>query len=579
MPQNKEDINNIEQKIAMQMVTFGVIVVVIILTLVSFIRIYSNKKENILKNMEAEALLLETVISDNLNYSKYFINIIAQNIKKNPYDLNYVQQVLNNHFIDENFNQLFGWRNRSWVNNNFMEVVSSKRGIIQQPRYFEFIEKLSKNNDLNEKNWRKNIVFYANKNSKIGDSLKIIDNITDNKTKKFIGSVVLSYDIKTMIKNLNIRKTNKDLDFVILNQQLQVIAQSKKSIKNVINTEQNLDPKLNEVIQSLKGNYKKDELKLSYLDMLNGVNYFIHSLNDLPFILIVNTDNEVIKKDILDSITQKFVEVCVFAFSCLFIIISIYKRETMLRTKAEKATIAANNATKAKSSFLAFTAHEIRSPLGFILTGSEIMTKELMGKLPPKYKKYASGIKGNAQLILDFITDILDETQIIEGKFKIINSLNKVSDIVDEAIKTNLARYNDRNVNITSKISKNIPLLICDKRRMSQVFSNLISNGIKYSKDHTTIKITSKIVDGALEIKIADQGIGMHENDIPIALSTYGTVHNIEYNSNSSYGLGLPIVKMLLDAHDATISIKSKVGKGTTITLVFPKHKLIHAAD
>lgn len=579
MPQNKEDINNIEQKIAMQMVTFGVIVIVIILTLVSFIRIYSNKKENILKNMETEALLLETVISDNLNYSKYFINIIAQNIKKNPYDLNYVQQVLNNHFIDENFNQLFGWRNRSWVNNNFMEVVSSKRGIISPPRYFEFIEKLSKDNNLNEKNWRKNILFYANKNSKIGDSLKIIDNITDDKTKKFIGSVVLSYDVNTMIKNLNIRKTNKDLDFVILNQQLQVIAQSKKSIKNVINTKQNLDPKLNEVIQSLKGNYKKDELKLSYLDMLNGVNYFIHSLNDLPFILIVNTDNEVIKKDILDSITQKFVEVCVFAFSCLFIIISIYKRETMLRTKAEKATIAANNATKAKSSFLAFTAHEIRSPLGFILTGSEIMTKELMGKLPPKYKKYAKGIKGNAQLILDFITDILDETQIIEGKFKIVNSLNKVSDIVGEAVKTNLARYNDRTINITCKINKNIPLLICDKRRISQVFSNLVSNSIKYSKDHTNIKITGKIVESGLEIKIADQGIGMDEKDIPIALSTYGTVHNIEYNSNSSYGLGLPIVKMLLDAHDATISIKSKVGKGTTITLVFPKHKLIHAAD
>ncbi len=91
--------------------------------------------------------------------------------------------------------------------------------------------------------------------------------------------------------------------------------------------------------------------------------------------------------------------------------------------------------------------------------------------------------------------------------------------------------------------------------------------------------MTGKFTQDSLEMKIIDQGIGMNEEDIPIALSTYGTVHNMDYNSQSSYGLGLPIVKMLLDAHDATISIKSKKGKGTTITLRFPKYKLIQNAD
>jgi signal transduction histidine kinase len=573
MSQNEDYIDNVEQKIAIQVVTFSVIVIVIILTLVSFIRIYSSKKELILKDMETEATLLETVILDNLNYSRYFINIIAKNIKKNPHDLKYIHQVLKNHFTDKNFNLLFGWRNHSWVDNNFMEVVTSRRGIIPNPRHVNFVKEISDNTHMDKNNWRKNIVFYANKNIEKGNSLKIIDNVIDSKKKQYIGSVVLSYDINTMIKSLNTRKTNKNLNFVVLNQKLQVIAQSKSSIKNVIDDSQELDPRLNDVIQNLKDN------KLSYLDMLNGVNYFITALGDLPFILIVNIDNDIIRKDIIDGITQKFVEVCVFAFSCLFIIVSIYKRETLLRTKAEKATIAANNATKAKSNFLAFTAHEIRSPLGFILTGSEIMTKELMGKLPAKYKQYADGIRGNAQLILDFITDILDETQIIEGKFKIINSLNKISEIVDEVIKNNLARYNERVINIVSEIDDNIPLLICDKRRISQVFSNLISNSIKYSKDNTTIKITGEFNRDFLEIKIIDQGIGMDEEDIPIALSTYGTVHNIDYNPNSSYGLGLPIVKMLLDAHDATITIESERGKGTTITLNFPKYKLIHNTD
>ncbi len=145
MSQDEDNIDNVEQKIAIQMVTFSVIVIVIILTLVSFIRIYSNKKEYILKDMETEATLLETVIIDNLNYSRYFINIIAKNIKKNPYDLNYIHQVLKNYFTDKNFNLLFGWRNHSWVDSNFLEVVTSQRALISNPRHVSFIKEISDN--------------------------------------------------------------------------------------------------------------------------------------------------------------------------------------------------------------------------------------------------------------------------------------------------------------------------------------------------------------------------------------------------------------------------------------------------
>jgi signal transduction histidine kinase len=86
------------------------------------------------------------------------------------------------------------------------------------------------------------------------------------------------------------------------------------------------------------------------------------------------------------------------------------------------------------------------------------------------------GINNNSQLILDFITDILDENQILEGKFKIINALHNINDIINEAINNSLARYNKRNISILSNIGDNLPLLICDKRRFVQIMSNLISN-------------------------------------------------------------------------------------------------------
>ena len=193
------------------------------------------------------------------------------------------------------------------------------------------------------------------------------------------------------------------------------------------------------------------------------------------------------------------------------------------------------------------------------------MKKELWGKLPPKYKKYAEGIHKNSDLILDFINDILDENQIIEGKFKTINALTEIPKVIDEAIKLSNARFTKRKINIEKEIEENLPLLICDERRILQVFINLISNSIKYSKDNTTITISARIVDNKMEIRVMDQGIGMKEEDIPVALSAYGTLQGIDYQSNGSYGLGLAIVKMLLDAHDAILSVSSVEKKGTTV--------------
>ncbi len=571
----KTTFDSVEQKVAIQMITFSIIVIIIILTLVSFIRIYSTKKEQILKDMQTEAVLLETVITDYLNHSKYFINMISLNIKKTPNDLNRIHEILKNHSNSHDFHMLFGWRKYSWINKDFIETVNSTEGIIAHPRYTDFI-KNSFTKTTNNNGNKSKVDFYNSRKKNKANSLKVINNIIDQNNKNYIGSVVLSCDINTMIRHLNKRKTNKSTNFVLLNSNLEIIAQSTPFIQNIVEQNEEITSHLFNKLKNLNNTQMKN---LSHLNMIKGVNYFITPLKGLPFIIILNIDNDIIRQNIIDSVTKKFIEVCVLAFICLFIIISIYKRETFLRTNAEKATISAINASKAKTDFLAFTAHEIRSPLGFVLTGSEIMRQQLIGQLPKQYTEYADGIHSNAKLILEFITDILDENQVIEGEFKIVNSLNNIKDIIDEAIKHNKARYNTRNIKIISTMEKDLPLLICDKRRVVQIISNLVSNSIKYSKDNTTIEITGKLINKELEIQVIDQGVGMNQDEIPIALSTYGTIHNANHNSPGSYGLGLAIVKMLLNAHNARFSIKSKKNEGTTITLVFPNYKLIYNAN
>ena len=554
-----------------QMITFIVIIMVLVLTLVNFIRIYSNHKSSILSEMATESSFLSTLISDHLSYSKYFIKLISKSVKTYPHNIERIRDTLQFHFQSQEFNVLFGWRKYSWADNNYQEVATSMDGIIQNPKKLNFVEEIVSNIDVNNKK-KKTIFFRINKGSDETYSLKLINTLFDKKTRQFMGAVVLSYDIDTMINYLNNRKKHSSINFVIIDENLTIVAKSKSQIDKITLSNNTLSPYMIEILKKkLHSDHSKQDY--SYLDMINGLNYFIKPLKNLPFTVIVNIDHNFIKDDIIQSVAKKILEVGLLAGVSLIIIISIYKRETSLRTKAEKATIIANNATKAKSNFLAFTAHEIRSPLGFILTGSEVMSKELFGTLPQNYIKYAEGIHNNAQIILDFITDILDENQIIEGQFKIVNSLNKIQDIIAQVISVYLGK---KNISIVTDFDPKLPLLVCDKRRITQVIDNLVNNSIKYSNENTTITISAKIHENQMIVTITDQGIGMKEHEIPIALSKYGTINKNDYTKGGSYGLGLPIVKMLLDAHDAILEIRTNNGKGTTVKIIFPKFKIVY---
>ena len=573
--EEKLEKQTIDYTVNIQMITFIVITMVVILTLVNFIRIYSSHKSRILKGMATESTLLSMVISDQLSYSKYFIELISKNVEAHPRNLEYIKDTLQVHFQSQKFNLLFGWRKYSWVNNNFHELVTSVDGIMKEPKKLHFVEDIVNKMTIN-KEGRDNIVFRINKGIDKTYSLKLVDTIFDEEMGQFIGAVVLSYDIDTMIRNLNERKKDSSINFVIIDENLNIVAKSKPQIDKIVLSSGELSSYLLQILNGQNLSLENRRQSHSYLDMVNGLNYFIKPLDNLPFTVIVNIDNNFIKDDILYSITKKFLEVGLLAGVSLVIIISIYKRETSLRTKAEKATILANNATKAKTNFLAFTAHEIRSPLGFILTGSEVMSKELFGHMPAKYTKYVEGIHSNAQVILDFITDILDENQILEGQFKIVNSLNKIQDIIIQVAKFHSGK---KNISVVTDFEPQLPLLICDKRRITQVMDNLINNSIKYSNENTTITISAKMYEGQMLVTIADQGIGMKEEEIPIALSKYGTINKQDYQKGGSYGLGLPIVKMLLDAHEAMLDIHSIDGKGTTVKIIFPKFKIVYIKE
>ncbi|MCP5369886.1 MAG: sensor histidine kinase [Rickettsiaceae bacterium] len=561
--------NLLDQKVNIQMIVFITVVITLILAFVFFIHIYSQKREVILEHLEVESVHLELLIIDNLNYSNNLVDIASNQIANNPTDLNYIYNILKAYVASEETMFDFGWRKFSWVDKDLSEVVTSHKGIMHNPNKLNFIKEAK---NLNKEKF----ISYQYKSPPSNSSFKIIRNVLSD--GQYQGSLVLSYDIPTLVRSLNIKKKHKSTNFVILNNNLEIIAQSNSFIDNLLDHDAQFVQKLESELANLHNSFIDGKHStLSYVDMLDGLNYHITDIKNFPFILVVNIDNNKIREDILNEMFRRFIIVFICAILSLSIIIFIYKRETTLRARSEKATLIATHATEAKTNFLAFTAHEIRSPLGFIITGSEIMLKELMGEIPNNYQEYVRGINQKAKEILNFITDILDENQILAGKFRIKNELHKICEIIKEAKANSLANFVHRKINITTELSPQLPLLLCDKGRMIQILNNLISNSIKYSEDNTNIELKAIVKDSELILSVRDQGYGIDEDKIPLILSPYGTAHETnKFYSNNSYGLGLSIVTMLVEAHNAELRISSIKGKGTTVKIIFPKYKLVY---
>ena len=179
---NTENQHN-DYNVNIQIITFIVITMVIILTLVNFIRIYSNEKSLLLKEMSTEANSLKTIFSNQLSYSKYFIKLIGRNIKTNPTDLLYIRKTLKTYFLSRHFNSLFGWRKYSWVNNEYLELVTSIGGIAANPKKLYFVEdivhKIGDNKEI-----KSYVDFRINKTSD-NHSLKLVNAIFDKLAKNF----------------------------------------------------------------------------------------------------------------------------------------------------------------------------------------------------------------------------------------------------------------------------------------------------------------------------------------------------------------------------------------------------------
>lgn len=256
----------------------------------------------------------------------------------------------------------------------------------------------------------------------------------------------------------------------------------------------------------------------------------------------------------------------------------------MLRMKKiEKALFLAyeesERANRSKSEFLANMSHELRTPLNSIIGYSQLISGEILGKLSnPKYVEYAKDVLFSGEHLLEVINDILDVSKIEAGEVTIVEEEIDIYDVVDAALKFVMLRGKSKGHNVQTHINLNEGRLFADERILRQILINLLSNAIKFTPESGNIIINAAFDDAqSIVLKISDTGIGIEPKDIPKALEPFGQIRENPQLAHEGTGLGLSLSKRLVEMHGGILSIDSRVGEGTTVTVWFPPERSLHA--
>ncbi len=247
-----------------------------------------------------------------------------------------------------------------------------------------------------------------------------------------------------------------------------------------------------------------------------------------------------------------------------------------LRKARDKAN-QADQANQAKSAFLAMMSHELRTPLSAIIGFSEMIEQQSMGPIGnTKYRDYATDIRQSGQHLLGIINDILDLSKVESGK-ESLKEQNFALDDLLAGVKVLLeGSPQEAGVELVFDVPDDLPGVRADKRRLTQILVNLLSNGIKFTPEGGSVRLNCWATqDSGIVFQAVDSGVGMAQEDIPVALSVFGQVDNGSEHLAKGTGLGLPLSKALAELHGGSLDLQSEQGKGTTVTLRLPAHRIV----
>lgn len=227
-----------------------------------------------------------------------------------------------------------------------------------------------------------------------------------------------------------------------------------------------------------------------------------------------------------------------------------------------------------KSEFVANVSHELKTPLTCIKAYTEALTDMVT---EPQQRDFLKVIEEESDRLLSLITDLLNVSRIQSGKLKLNLELTDPQLIVQEV--TGISKVQSPKHSLKIHFSEYLEPMLLDKERMKEVMINLISNAIKYSPNGGEVRVAMNVFERNLRIDVTDQGMGISDENLAKIFDQFYRVDSSLTAEISGTGLGLTIVKSIIEAHGGSIRVESKVGAGSTFSILLPIRKEVGRGD
>jgi signal transduction histidine kinase len=220
-------------------------------------------------------------------------------------------------------------------------------------------------------------------------------------------------------------------------------------------------------------------------------------------------------------------------------------------------------------------SHELRTPLNAIIGFSEFIKSETLGPINvPRYRDYLNDIHSSGNHLLSIINDILDMSKIEAGEMKVADESVDLADTVAKCVRLMADQAAKGGVTIDVDVPRDLPILSGDRRMMSQIVLNLLSNAVKFTPPAGKVSLAvSNGADGVL-IAVRDTGIGIPADELDVVLEPFHQADSSDKRVYGGTGLGLSLVKSMVELHGGSIEIRSVEGEGTEVDIRFPAERM-----
>lgn len=230
---------------------------------------------------------------------------------------------------------------------------------------------------------------------------------------------------------------------------------------------------------------------------------------------------------------------------------------------------ALETADRLKSEFIANVSYELRTPLNTIIGFAEILANEYFGRLNQRQSEYSQGLLTASQQLMSLINDILDLATIEAGHMVLDLDRVPVRAIVDHVITLTRERAREHNLVLHANCPVDAGDVVCDERRIKQALFNLLSNAIKYTLADGKVEVAAGRTDREVWFSVSDTGIGIPEEDQDRVFEKFERGRGSAVRPTGT-GLGLSLVRKLIELHEGRVEMRSAPGQGTTVTCYLP---------